>query len=139
MAKIITRKWTTRGPLGQRVKHVAYGYTAMVNGKRERKVSSEWMNEADAHAALSERLKEIDAGHAERPKDITLRQLADEYLSYKSQQGKRSISEDRRMLDTRLLPYLGETLPVRRLTEAMIAKYERHRCQRPAHGCMGRR
>ena len=41
MAKIIKRQWTTRGPLGQRVRHVAFRYTLMVNGKRERKVSSD--------------------------------------------------------------------------------------------------
>jgi len=29
--------------MGERIKHVAYGYTMYVNGKRERKISSDWL------------------------------------------------------------------------------------------------
>jgi len=36
MAKIIKRAWTSAGPTGKRVKHVAYGYTLMVNGREVR-------------------------------------------------------------------------------------------------------
>ena len=42
MAKIVRREWTSKGPLGKRVRHVAFGYTLYVNGKRERKFSSAW-------------------------------------------------------------------------------------------------
>jgi len=40
MAKIIQREWTSTGPLGKRVRHVAFGYRLTTNGKRERKFSS---------------------------------------------------------------------------------------------------
>jgi hypothetical protein len=40
MAKIIRREWTSTGPIGKRVRHVSFGYTLTVNGKRERKFSS---------------------------------------------------------------------------------------------------
>ena len=40
--KITTHMWTTKNALGKRIKHVAYGYTMMVNGQRERKWSDEW-------------------------------------------------------------------------------------------------
>ena len=40
MAKIIRREWTSKGALRKRVRHVACGYTLVVNGKRERKFSS---------------------------------------------------------------------------------------------------
>ncbi len=80
MAKIIRRIWTSAGPTGKRVKHVAYGFTLMVNGKRERKVSSEWLMEQDALAALAQRQKEVTAGVVGRPADRTLGELAEEYL-----------------------------------------------------------
>ncbi len=56
MAKILERIWTSRGPTGRKVKHVAWGYTLMVAGKRERAFSSAWLTEAPAMAALSARL-----------------------------------------------------------------------------------
>jgi hypothetical protein len=43
MAMIIKRTWTSQGPTGRRVRHVAYGYTFMrPDGTRERKASSDW-------------------------------------------------------------------------------------------------
>jgi hypothetical protein len=45
MAKIIRREWTSKGRLGKRVRHVAFGYTLAINGTRERKVSSAWTSE----------------------------------------------------------------------------------------------
>jgi hypothetical protein len=97
-AEVIKREWTIKGALGRNVKHVAYGFALMINGKRERKVCSTWEAEA-----LTARLKEIDAGQLDRLRNATLRELADEYLTYKEQHGKRSISEDRRILNTRYL------------------------------------
>jgi hypothetical protein len=55
MAKIIRREWPSTGPLRKRVRHVAFGYTLAINGKRERKVSSAWTCEEDALKALSAR------------------------------------------------------------------------------------
>jgi hypothetical protein len=62
MAKIIRREWTSKGPLGKRVRHTAFGYTLTVNGQRERKVSSAWTTEEDALRALSERQQQIRGG-----------------------------------------------------------------------------
>jgi hypothetical protein len=89
MAKIIRREWTSTGPLGKRVRHVAFGYTLTINGKRERKFSSAWVTEAAAHEALTQRLKEVEAGLIEwtqKPKR-TLRELSQEYLAYKVHEG----------------------------------------------------
>lgn len=65
MAKIIRREWTSKGPLGKRVRHVSFGYTLTVNGLRERKFSSAWTSKEDANKVLSERQQQIRA--ADRP------------------------------------------------------------------------
>jgi hypothetical protein len=90
MAKIIRRIWTTKGPTGKKVRHVAYGFTLMVNGKRERKFCSEWLTESDAVNGLAERQREIGAGLTERPAERTLGEVAKEYLAFK-RPGKRSV------------------------------------------------
>src|SRR5262249_53511169 len=120
MAKIIRRTWTTKGPTGKKVKRVAFGYTHMINGTRERRFSSEWLTEADALAGLSARLKEVEAGQLTRPADRSLGELAPEYLHYKADQGKRSLKDDQRIIEHCLLPAFGVNLPVRRVTGAAI-------------------
>src|SRR5438094_3197720 len=127
MAKIITREWTSRGPTGRRVRHVSYGYDLAVNGKRERHFSTEWLTEADALGALTARLKAIDAGQLVPPAARTLKELADEYLQYKTDRKKRSLREDRRIIKTRILPAFGADLQVKKLTGPMIAQYEKRR------------
>lgn len=52
MAKIIRRTWTSPGSTGRKVRHVAYGYTLMVAGHRDRKFSSQWQTEDDALRAV---------------------------------------------------------------------------------------
>ena len=53
MAKILKRTWSSTGPLGRKVRHVAYGYTFYrADGERERKVSSDWLTEHEALTAL---------------------------------------------------------------------------------------
>ena len=59
MAKLITRKWLSKGPTGHKVRRIAYGYTLQVNGKQERKVDASWTKE-DAENALAVRLFEGD-------------------------------------------------------------------------------
>jgi hypothetical protein len=66
MAQIIQREWKSGGPTGKRVRYVAFGYTLTVNGKHERKLSSDWLCEADAMKALTERQEEIRAGRTDR-------------------------------------------------------------------------
>lgn len=134
MAKIIKRTWT-RTELDERgrerrVPIVAHGYDLRVNGKRERKWDAAWRTPADAHAALAEREKEIAAGRVDPPEARTLKQLADEYLRYKTEHGKRSVGHDRRILEGKksgLLTAFGPALPVRTLTSAAIAQYEQRR------------
>jgi integrase len=125
MAKIITRTWKARGSNGRRVKRTAYGYTLMVNGQRERRVSEEWTTKEEALAALLARQKEIAAGQVERTPERTLGQLAEEYLVYKK--AKPSLREDTRYLERQFLPAFGSSLPVRKLTTPMIAQWERRR------------
>jgi integrase len=128
MAKIIRRTWTSAGPLGRKVKHVAYGYTFYrADGERERKVSSEWLTEREALAALNVRLQEIAAGQLDRPAERTLGTLVEEYLAYKRDHGKRSLNDDERILKRALLPVLGPSTLVRAIRGPMIAQYERTR------------
>ena len=89
MAKIIRREWTSDGPTGRRVRHVAFGYTLTVNGKRERKVLSDWTCEEDALKALSERQEHIRVGRTDRPADVTLGHAVERYLKFKIDHGKR--------------------------------------------------
>ena len=58
---------------------------------------------------------------------ITFPRRAEHYLRYKADGGKRSLKEDTRILKTRLLPAFGAELPARRLTETLIAQYEKRR------------
>jgi integrase len=128
MAKILKRTWSSTGPLGRKVKHVAYGYTFYrADGERERKVSSDWLTEHDALTALNARLAAIEAGQLGRPTERTLGALVKEYLAYKRDHGKRSVQDDERILERGLLPALGAGTLVRSLGGPMIAQYERTR------------
>jgi hypothetical protein len=88
----------------------------MVDGRRERKVSSAWTTEAEAVAALAARQAEIAAGQPAPPAARTLGAVATRYLAYKRDQGKRSVAEDQRILEPRLLPTFGPDLNVRQLS-----------------------
>jgi integrase len=114
------------------VKHVAYGYTLMVNGTREKRFSSAWLTETDALAALTERLRAIEAGQLDRPAERTLGALVEEYLSYK--RDKRSLKDDERILRRALLPVLGASTPVRAIRGPAIAQYEKTRMASVANG-----
>ncbi len=127
MAKIIRREWTSRGPLGKRVRHVAFGYTLTVNGKRERKVSSAWISEEHALKALSERQQQVQEGQTDRPQHVTLGYVAERYLKFKADHGKRSLHEDQRILEKQLLPAFGAGLLIRQLSAEKIAAYEEQR------------
>jgi integrase len=133
MAKIIRRTWSSTGPLGRKVKHVAFGYTLMVNGRQERKVSGVWATETEALEALAKRQREVGAGQLERV-ERTLGEAAKEYLRYKADQGKRSIASDRQILNGRLLPALGPGRSLRSVTAPVIAQYEKARLATVAKG-----
>ena len=123
MAQVIQRIWRS-GP--RKVKRAAWGSTLQANGKQERKYDAAW-SEDDARAALVARLEAIQQPPVPMPSQRTLQQLAEEYLAYKEQRGKRSLKEDTRILATRLLPAFGSELPARRLSAEVIAQYERRR------------
>jgi hypothetical protein len=127
MAKIIKRTWSSRGPLGRKVKHVAYGYQLMGPEGRERKISGDWLTEHDARTALAARQAAIEAGALGRPTERTLGRVVEEYLVYKRDHGKRSIKDDERILTRVLLPALDSSIAVRAVSGAMIAQYERIR------------
>jgi integrase len=127
MAKIIRREWTSTGPIGKRVRHVSFGYTLTVNGKRERKFASAWKSEEDALKALSERQQQIRAGQADRLTNVTFGDTVKRYLKYKADHGKRSIQEDVRTINKQLLPFFRSALPIRQLTSEKIAAFEERR------------
>lgn len=127
MAKIIRREWTSKGPVGKRVRHVAFGYTLAINGQRERKSSSAWTSEEDALKALSARQQQIRAGQTDRPTDVTFGHVVERYLKFKSDHGKRSLHEDKRILEKQLLPAFGAGLLIRQLSAEKIAAYEEQR------------
>jgi len=123
MAKVVLRTWRS-GP--RKVRHSAWGYTLQVGGKQERKYDAEW-TEDDARAALVARQEAIKAPAEVLPVERTVQELAEEYLTYKEQRGKRSLKEDTRILATRILPAFGSETPVRQLSSSAIAQYERKR------------
>jgi integrase len=123
MAQVIQRVWRS-GP--RKVRRTAWGYTLMIDGRQERKYVGAW-SEDDAREALVACRKELAAPPPAPTDERTLQQLAEEYLAYKKQRGKRSLKEDTRILATRILPAFGSDLPVRQLTGATIAQYERKR------------
>ena len=125
MAKIIKRVWKTEGALGEKVKHVAYGYTMYINGKRERKISSAWQSEEDALKALSERQQQVRAGRLDRPANVTLGQAVERCLTVKA--SKRSVENDRFTFSKQLLPHFGASLPIRQITAEKIAAFEERR------------
>ncbi|HSL05557.1 MAG TPA: site-specific integrase [Nitrospiraceae bacterium] len=129
MAKIIRREWMSKGPLGKRVRHVAFGYTLAFNGKRERKVSSAWTCEEEALKALSARQQQIRPGQTDRPADVTLGHVVERYLKFKSDHGKRSLHEDKRILEKQLLQTFGAGLLIRQLSAEKITAYEEQRIE----------
>jgi hypothetical protein len=55
MACVYVKRWTSRGPNGRKTRHVAFGYSLMVAGKRERRFSSGWATKEEAWEALNAR------------------------------------------------------------------------------------
>jgi integrase len=128
MAKIVRRTWSSTGPLGRKVTHTSYGYSLMVAGHQERKSSSDWTTEADALEALATRQREIEAGQLDRPRqDRTLGAVVAEYLAHKANEGKRSLADDKIILERKILPAFGADTKLAALSGAAIAQYERRR------------
>ena len=122
--KVITRKWKGIGPTGRKITKVSYGYSVAIAGKQERVVKAEWSRD-DARAELVKRLEEVGQGRT-APSTTTFRQLAAAYLEFKAASGKRSMREDRRIMNKRLVPAFGD-LRVRDITEPVISRYHHQR------------
>jgi integrase len=124
MAQVVQRTWRS-GP--RKVTRSAWGFTLMVDGQQVRKYDAAWTAD-DARSALVARQEALKAPPpASVPSERTVQQLAEEYLAYKAQRGKRSLNEDTRILATRILPAFGSETPVRQLSSSAIAQYERKR------------
>ena len=113
MSTVQKRTWLSRGPMGHKVRKIAWGYTVQVNGKQERKFSVEWTKDA-ARDALAARILERDTPPAPAtPK--TFGQAAQEYLDYKRGKGKRSIRQDEQII-AKLKARLGADTQIGELT-----------------------
>jgi integrase len=134
MASIIKRTWTSRGPTGHKVKKISWGYTLQVDGRQERKFSGKWTRE-EAQNALAARLLNLETP-APPPvgEGITFGQAAERYLAVKAR--KRSLADDRRMLEQLKAAFGTETLLVE-ITASRISTYRTARlaalsCRRTA-------
>jgi len=122
MAKLITRKWLSKGPTGHKVRRVAYGYTLQVNGKQERKVDASWTKE-DAENALAARVLEGDQAAA-RAAVMTVGDAVERYLATKSR--KRSIKDDERHL-AMFKTVFGAATPLTEITTSRISAWKAER------------
>jgi len=118
--RVTKKRWTARGLARQRVKREAWGWTRQVNGKQVKR-----FNEAWSYQDAMEDLQEQEPGVVLSV--VTLGALADQYLAYKLEKGKRSLKEDTRIIRKQLLPYFGAQVDVRKVSAAQIAQYERMR------------
>jgi integrase len=124
MAKVIKRKWLSRGPTGRKVKRIAWGYTIQVDGKQERHFDARWTSQ-DALDALSARL--LDRGVRRAPvTPKTFGEVIQEYLEVKRAKGKRSIRDDEHRLG-RMAAWFGTDTLLPEVTAQRIAQYDRDR------------
>ncbi len=125
MAKLITRKWLSKGPTGHKVRRVAYGYTLQVNGKQERKVDASWTKE-DAEQALAARQLAGEQATARAAAAMMFGEAVERYLVAKV--GKRSLKDDRKHL-ARLKGAFGASTPLAEITAGRVATYKLERMQ----------
>ena len=120
--RVIKRVWKSRGPLGRKVKHVAWGYSVWVDSKRDRRYDSAWTKD-DAEQALAARV--LNIAQAETPatpsSGLTLAQAAERYLAAKAR--KRSLRGDRLMLE-HLKAAFGAEIPLAEITAGRISQYK---------------
>ena len=113
MAKVNQRAWKIPG---QRTKHKAWGYTAVVDGKRQKNYRMEWSREdaENALAALKLRIEQPKTKGA----GMTLAQAAERYLAAKAR--KRWLQGDRWLL-AHLVTALGADTPLSEITASRIS------------------
>ena len=88
MATVQKRTWLSRGPTGHKARKVAWGYTLQVDGKQERRFSTEWDPDATQGAHDARRLERETPPAPAAPK--TFAEVTQEYLDFKRGKGKRS-------------------------------------------------
>ena len=112
MAKILKRTWSSTGPLGRKVKHVAYGYVALPGRWGTRAEGVERLAHGTRRAHGAQCPARGDRGRAAHP----------------AHRGKRSVKDDERVLGSGCSG--RPSAPGRwsaGLTRPMIAQYERTR------------
>jgi integrase len=120
MAKVNQRKWKIPG---QRTKRKAWGFTVVVDGKREKHYKAEWTQD-EAEQALAELLLKIEQAPRTKAGGLTLAQAAERYLAAKAR--KRSLAEDKRLLE-HLKASFGADTPLADITASRISEYKAQR------------
>lgn len=125
--RIIRRTWKSRGPLGRKVRHVAWGYAVWIDGTREKRSDSAWTRE-NAERALAARVLNVEQAEKRKaePDAVTFGALTERYLAHKAATGKRSMPNDRGYVRKHLL-FFGADTPVGDVTAEAIARYQAHR------------
>ncbi len=126
MATVQRRTWLSRGPMGHKVRKVAWGYTLQVEGKQKRKFDAAWTRE-DAEKALAAVLLEPPKAAAlpeERSStsDHSFGAAVERYLVAK-RRTKRSIAEDERVL-RRFAEHFGKQTLLVEVTAARISAWK---------------
>jgi integrase len=113
---------------------VKYEYSLQASGRQERRI---FETRDEAEAALDRRKREPREA---RIYGITPRTFADvvaEYSAYKASKGKKTVHENRALLEKQLIPFFGGNTEVLELTGSRIAQYEREAATR-IHPRLGR-
>jgi integrase len=112
------RRWKVNG-----IWRESWGYSIQVNGKQVKRFSADWLTKEDALQARAAALLQRDAPVVSI-ENVSLGRLRDEYLKIKEQDGKRSLKEDRRILNKHVVPTFGVDFLIRKLTAPMIEHYK---------------
>jgi integrase len=119
VAEVSQRSWKIPG---QRTKRKAWGYTAIINGKRVKSYKSEW-SEQDAQTALAKALLDVEEPKSEAS-SITFEEAKCRYLAAKAR--KKSIDGDKRYL-AMFESVFGAATPLAEITGARISGWKSER------------
>ena len=122
MAEVSQREWKVPG---QRTKRKAWGYTAVINGKRVKTYKSEWTQQ-DAQTALAKALLHVEEPKAETSVSITLAAAVTKYLGTRTNRGNpRSVGEGRQ-LEHLKVAFGADTL-LSEITASKVSAYKASR------------
>jgi integrase len=136
MALVTERVWRS-GP--RKVKRCAWGYTVQLDGKQVREFHEEWSKQ-DAERALAARQLGVVSEKSNTPAlaGMTFGQAVERYLAAKTNEGKKRVDDDRRVLG-RLLRWFGGATPLAALTAGRIAEYREARAGQASQRRLGER